>query len=130
MADDFDMDAEVRRVVQNLGLRGENLTEDELANIAAAIGSMRLSTPRPTDRIDRILQKLSQVWHAMPDQRLGQLLANYGFGHHADPFYIEDTEIEEKLTALLAGPVGAMSCPHPGTMRGEVCGKCGGTFGV
>ena len=31
---------------------------------------------RDPERIDRVVEKLRQLWHKMPDQRLGQLLLN------------------------------------------------------
>ena len=60
---------------------------------------------REIKRIKRICKKLEQLWHYFPDQRLGQLLENYVFGHHIDTggciFNHEDDEIEIKLNTLL-----------------------------
>jgi uncharacterized protein YihD (DUF1040 family) len=55
---------------------------------------------REIDRIDRILNIISKLWHLMPDLRLGQLLYNFaGFGDKE--YYIEDDITEEKLLASL-----------------------------
>lgn len=124
-------DEMVDAAMKRLGLDPETIDSNTLDNVRSAVASARLShPPRSVDRIDRITEKLNKVWHAMPDQRLGQLLANYGFGHHVDPFHVEDDQIEQKLDELLAKSLAQLACPHPGTMRGEVCGRCGGTFGV
>lgn len=53
---------------------------------------------REIDRIDRICVLLNRMWHEHPDQRLGQLLANYIFGHHKDIYYQEDDITEELLS--------------------------------
>ena len=62
---------------------------------------------RDPSRIDDILVLLKALWHRHPDQRLGQLLENYVFGHHLERmkgtvqdgciFYLEDDEVLEKL---------------------------------
>lgn len=54
---------------------------------------------RDPKRIDRILGKLRSVWHAFPDLRLGQLLAN--MSSDADGFYTEDDEIESALDTAI-----------------------------
>lgn len=60
---------------------------------------------RDIKRIKRICDKLELIWHYFPDQRLGQLLENYVFGHHLNTggciFNHEDDETEVKLDALL-----------------------------
>jgi hypothetical protein len=56
---------------------------------------------RDPQRIDRILEKVRILWYTYPDQRLGQLLANYGFGHHTDPFHVEDDGLEAELDKML-----------------------------
>ena len=99
------------------------------AEFPEGIGAPWLSTPRSADRIGRICEKLALVWSQNPDQRLGQLLSNYAFGHHVDIWHQEDTDTEANLDAFLSAPVEQRQCPHPGVMRGEVCPKCGGTFG-
>jgi len=52
---------------------------------------------RDLKRIDRICALLKKQWKKVPDQRLGQFLANYIFGHHEDIFYQEDDVTEKKL---------------------------------
>jgi len=52
---------------------------------------------RDIKRIKRICHLLEKMWTKCPDQRLGQFLSNYVFGHHADPFFLEDDAIEEIL---------------------------------
>lgn len=59
---------------------------------------------RDPHRIRRMTKKLDELWQMYPDQRLGQLLANYAFGHHADIFYQEDDATERVLDrAILDG---------------------------
>lgn len=48
-------------------------------------------------RIVRIIELIGQLWDKFPDQRLGQLLANYVFGHHTDIFFQEDDTTEKVL---------------------------------
>lgn len=55
---------------------------------------------RDPKRIARICKILQKVWTEVPDQRLGQLLANYAFGHHRDIFYQEDDRTEETLNGI------------------------------
>jgi len=52
---------------------------------------------RDPKRIDRVLDRVRELWNIYPDQRLGQLLQNYVFGR-GDNFYIEDDETERMLT--------------------------------
>lgn len=52
---------------------------------------------RDEKRIDVILNEIGRVWHKYPDQRLGQLLSNYVFGHHTDIFFQEDDTTLENL---------------------------------
>lgn len=56
---------------------------------------------REIERIDRILAKLSLLWHKHPDQRLGQVLENYVFGYIVPSplFHVEDDEIEDRIEA-------------------------------
>lgn len=58
---------------------------------------------REINRIDRISNKLSILWHEYPDQRLGQLLENYIFEYcELSPlFYLEDDIIEDKIDAQI-----------------------------
>ena len=55
---------------------------------------------RDKKRIKRICRLIETLWLQVPDQRLGQFLANYIFGHHKDIFYQEDDITEEKLGKL------------------------------
>lgn len=55
---------------------------------------------REIQRIDRILNLLGEIWKLAPDWRLGQILVN-ATGITWDMFYVEDDEIEKKLTMFL-----------------------------
>lgn len=57
---------------------------------------------RDPERIERILAKIRQVWYQHPDQRLGQLLVNYGGFPSGDPFFREDSETEACLNDHLS----------------------------
>lgn len=52
---------------------------------------------RDKERIVRIVELIGQLWDKFPDHRLGQLLANFVFGHHTDIFHQEDDKTEEQL---------------------------------
>ncbi len=52
---------------------------------------------RNPKRIKVICRALERAWGKMPDQRLGQFLANHVFGHHTDIFFPEDDDIENML---------------------------------
>jgi len=56
---------------------------------------------RDPNRIKKICTLLEILWNKYPDQRLGQLLENYVFGHHDEGciFYQKDTETISKLLA-------------------------------
>ena len=61
---------------------------------------------RDPARIKRICEKLDIIWSYHPDQRLGQLLENYIFGHHSKYrdgciFHVEDDGVEKKLDELI-----------------------------
>jgi hypothetical protein len=61
---------------------------------------------RDPARIKRICDKLEILWGYHPDQRLGQLLENYIFGHHSKYrdgciFHVEDDGVERKLDELI-----------------------------
>ncbi len=65
---------------------------------------------REIARIDRIVEKLRQLWHAHPDLRLGQLIENYVISSGslrgemtAYLFYTEDDDTEAQLDAELEG---------------------------
>lgn len=57
---------------------------------------------RDPARIDRILKKLRQVWHEVPDWRLGQLVSNLIGPGRQDVFFPEDTQWEAFLDDYLA----------------------------
>lgn len=52
---------------------------------------------RDPKRIKRICKLIEKRWLNVSDQRLGQFLANYVFGHHTDIFFQEDYTTEEIL---------------------------------
>lgn len=52
---------------------------------------------RDPNRIDRILNLISLIWHEYPDLRLGQLLANFA-QFTSDPYYYEDDIVEKRLS--------------------------------
>jgi len=52
---------------------------------------------RDPARIRRILKLISKLWHANPDQRLGQLLFNYAEFEDGD-YHVEDETTELRLT--------------------------------
>lgn len=58
---------------------------------------------RDPERIDKVLEKIKQLWKQVPDWRLGQLIVNLskhsGFGN--DAFYIEDDKLIESIEELL-----------------------------
>lgn len=65
---------------------------------------------REQERIDRILSLIKAYWHIYPDLRLGQLISNMADEDEkrqeirsigADPFYMEDEDLEETLRDLL-----------------------------
>lgn len=60
---------------------------------------------RDPDRIDRIIDKLREVWKANPDLRLGQLLVNAIRPSQPCPqiFYPEDDVIQKGLLAYQSG---------------------------
>jgi hypothetical protein len=64
--------------------------------------------PRDPDRKDRIIDMIRELWHTVPDQRLGQLIENYiipsGDMRGAATcwlFYAEDDETEERLKKII-----------------------------
>jgi hypothetical protein len=61
---------------------------------------------RDPERIDRMIEHLRQLWHAHPDQRLGQLLCNVLQGD-LEPWLVEDDATERKLRWALIGGLGA-----------------------
>lgn len=55
---------------------------------------------RELARIKRILKLIEKIWNKYPDQRLGQLLINYGFSER-DIFNQEDNVTEGSLKRWL-----------------------------
>ena len=51
---------------------------------------------RDPKRIKKICRTIEKKWAKVPDQRLGQFLANYVFGHHVDVFFQEQIAKGEK----------------------------------
>ena len=52
---------------------------------------------RDIRRIKLICNLVELLWDRFPNQRLGQLLSNFVFGHHTDIFFLEDEITEVKL---------------------------------
>lgn len=48
-------------------------------------------------QIERICKLIKDGWCLVPEQRLGQFLANYVFGHHVDIFFQRDEQTEDIL---------------------------------
>jgi len=55
---------------------------------------------RDPKRIDRVCKEIAKKWKIVPDQRLGQFLSNYVFGHHVDIFFQEDDISEGRLKSV------------------------------
>lgn len=55
-------------------------------------------------KIQKICKKLEKLWSQVPDQRLGQFLENYVFGHYLERacciFHFEDDQVEASLSLL------------------------------
>ena len=70
---------------------------------------------RDPARIDRMIEKLREIWHANPDMRLGQMLVNVIRPGEPCPrvFYAEDTDTEAKLAKY----------PEPAAGRSEASGN-------
>jgi len=56
---------------------------------------------RDPDRIDKICEKLAELWHLAPDMRLGQLFCNLQTLANNDLYYVEDAELIDKLRVML-----------------------------
>lgn len=56
---------------------------------------------RNPDRIPKICCLLEEAWKKSPDERLGQFLSNYVYGHHQDIFFPEDDRVEIALKILV-----------------------------
>lgn len=56
---------------------------------------------RDKTRIKDILSKLEKIWNDVPDYRFFQMLNAIGFDSRYDFFYLEDSEIQERLNQIL-----------------------------
>lgn len=57
---------------------------------------------RDSKRIKRILEKIEKLWNKVPDQRLGQLLINYGcYPDVLSLWNFEDDDFEKVLNEVL-----------------------------
>ena len=77
---------------------------------------------RDTQRIDRIISKISVFWKQYPDLRLGQIIENAKItspGSKTDTFNIEDDVLEQGLDSLAKG--------HRGGVPDYTCPKCNWT---
>ena len=82
--------------------------EKKVKDLLDRWGGMKLFSGKPRDpkRIDRLVNKLRQLWHMVPDLRLGQLIS-YLETHlpadkaGVDPFHIEDDIWEAAIDAAL-----------------------------
>jgi uncharacterized protein YihD (DUF1040 family) len=54
---------------------------------------------RNPERIDRILKLIEDYWKQHPDMRLTQLIMN-ALNINEDPYYYEDSTLEQKLIEL------------------------------
>lgn len=57
---------------------------------------------RDPKRIDRIVDKLTTLWHANPDLRFGQLVANVLHYSDDSQFYLEDDKFETAVDLATA----------------------------
>lgn len=55
---------------------------------------------RDPDRIDKVLESLSEIWKNNSQLRLMQLLLNCYNSLDKDPYYSEDEELIEKLNSI------------------------------
>jgi len=53
------------------------------------------------ERIPAICKLLEEAWLKVPEQRFGQFLSNYVYGHHVDIFYKWDKHVLEMLEVIL-----------------------------
>ncbi len=72
---------------------------------------------RDPKRIKRILDLIEKLWTQAPDQRLGQLLMNYGGFTTKDNWNIEDDDTETMLKLGLE----AISAQKHYQKTGEIC---------
>lgn len=52
---------------------------------------------RDPNRIPTILNSIRNMWEAYPDQRLGQLILNFGPASDAALYYIEDEDLIDRM---------------------------------
>ena len=73
---------------------------------------------RDPKRIKTICKLLEKLWLQVPDQRLGQLLSNYIYGHSVDIFYNEDDLVLNKLKGLLKELKNEDKIAYSGSKKG------------
>lgn len=56
---------------------------------------------RDPKRIDRVTEKLNEIWHKYPDLRFWQLLLVIPWDYAGDAFYLEDVKVEKVLDKIL-----------------------------
>lgn len=52
---------------------------------------------RDPERIEEVLQAISDAWHKVPDWRFGQFICNLQLAETNDLFYVEDDKFIELL---------------------------------
>lgn len=73
---------------------------------------------REIKRIHRICKKLEKMWSKVPDQRLGQFLSNYVYGHKVDIFNLDDVQVEDALQDTVG------ICTKVCTNKDLLCDRC------
>ena len=56
---------------------------------------------RDPKRIDKCLNTLREVWYEFPDQRFMQLICNFQNWMGTDDFFLEDEDLQKKLSEYL-----------------------------
>lgn len=56
---------------------------------------------RDINRIERMLNKLKEIWTGVPDWRFAQLLSNFFYQNDHLPFYQEDEDLEKRIDFVL-----------------------------
>lgn len=56
---------------------------------------------RDPARIDRITDKINQIWKQYPDMRFWQLMLNIAWDYRGDFFYLEDDRAEKALDTVI-----------------------------
>ena len=60
---------------------------------------------RDPERIKKICRLLAKAWEKSPDERFGQFLSNWVFGHHVDIWFQEDDMTKDMLEQFLQATV-------------------------